>query len=97
MTNKYEQIGRSICKAGTLTAIATLDKEATDREVREFNRHLAKAERVALAIAELKEMIDGGEECQGQDSRISHIIGILEGDANHLMMARKDNAEKLTA
>lgn len=39
------------------------------------------AKRSDLAIAELCSMIDGGEECRGRDSEISHVIRILEGEA----------------
>ena len=49
----------------------------------------ALSQRVPLAIKELRELIDGGDECRGQDSRISHVIGILEGDANHLHLAAR--------
>lgn len=41
-------------------------------------------QRMKCAIQLLNDMIDGGEECRGRDSEISHIIGVLEGDANHL-------------
>ena len=40
---KYEQIGRSIVKSGTLSAIVHFDKEATDKDVREFNEYLKSA------------------------------------------------------
>ncbi len=36
--------------------------------------------RIPKAIAELLDMIDGGEECRGYDSQISTIIRILEGE-----------------
>ena len=50
--------------------------------------------RVKLALDELRDMIDGGEECRGNDSRISHVIGILEGDANHILMAAKQESHQ---
>jgi len=46
-------------------------------------------ERVYLATAELLDMIDGGDECRARDGSISHIIGILDGDPNDLVLARK--------
>lgn len=36
--------------------------------------------RIPKAIEELRDMIDGGEECRGRDSQISHIIRILGGE-----------------
>ena len=48
-------------------------------------------ERIKLALAELYGMIDGGEECRARDSELSHVIGILENDMNHITMARKDH------
>jgi hypothetical protein len=44
---------------------------------------------IKLAIKELNEMIVGGDECEGRDSQLSHIIGILEHDPNHVWLARK--------
>lgn len=35
--------------------------------------------RIPKAVEELREMIDGGEECRGHDSQISEVIRILEG------------------
>jgi len=35
--------------------------------------------RIPKALEELREMIDGGEECRGHDSQISEVIRILEG------------------
>lgn len=37
------------------------------------------SERISKAVAELRDMIDGGEECLGRDQQISKIIRILEG------------------
>ena len=36
-------------------------------------------ERINDTIEELQSQIDGGEECRGRDSQISHVINILEG------------------
>jgi hypothetical protein len=52
-----------------------------------IDRYSKDADHKRLALKELHELIDGGEECQGRDSQISHVIGILEGDANHLHVA----------
>lgn len=38
--------------------------------------------RIRHAIAELNSQIDGGEECRGRDSEISHVIHILEGKSS---------------
>ena len=38
---------------------------------------------------ELYEMIDGGEECSGRDSSISHIIGVLQCDPWHEYLANQ--------
>lgn len=35
--------------------------------------------RIPKAVEELRDMIDGGEECRGRDSQISEVIRILEG------------------
>ena len=51
-------------------------------------------ELISLASMELLDMIDGGEECRARDSQISHVIGILEGDPNHLLKARKEHYGK---
>lgn len=48
----------------------------------------------AYAINELKEMVDGGEECRGRDSQISHIIGVLENDPWHIVLANKATRRK---
>jgi len=37
--------------------------------------------RIPKAIEELESQIDGGEECRGRDTQISHVIRILEGTA----------------
>ena len=38
---------------------------------------------------ELNEMIDGGEECRGRDSTISHILGVLQDDPWHKHLANQ--------
>ena len=35
--------------------------------------------RIPKAVEELRDMIDGGEECRGRDSQISEVIRLLEG------------------
>ena len=35
--------------------------------------------RIPKAIEELRDQIDGGEECRGRDQQISEVIRILEG------------------
>ena len=35
--------------------------------------------RIPKAVEELRDMIDGGEECRGYDSQLSEVIRILEG------------------
>lgn len=35
--------------------------------------------RISKAIEELRAMIDGGDECRGNDQQISEVIRILEG------------------
>lgn len=35
--------------------------------------------RIPIAIEELRDQIDGGEECRGRDQQISEVIRILEG------------------
>ena len=37
--------------------------------------------RIPKAIEELRDQIDGGEECRGRDQQISEVIRILEGTA----------------
>lgn len=37
-------------------------------------------QRIESAMRELDELIDGGEECHGRDSRISRVIRILDGE-----------------
>jgi len=37
--------------------------------------------RIPKAIEELRDQIDGGEECRGRDQQISEVIRILEGAA----------------
>lgn len=36
--------------------------------------------RIPKAIEELRDMIDGGDECYGRDSQISYVIDLLEGN-----------------
>jgi hypothetical protein len=48
----------------------------------------------AYAINELKDMIDGGEECRGRDSQIGHIIGVLENDPWHIHLANQSMRKK---
>lgn len=51
--SQYEQIGRSIVKAGTLAAIVTFDKDATDQEIREFNRLIRSSQALLAAIEQI--------------------------------------------
>ncbi len=52
-------------------------------------------EAIKLALRELYDMLDGGDECQGRDSQLSHVIGILKRDPNHLFLARRDAARQV--
>lgn len=67
----------------TLAVALLAIQQATASEVcsRSANRLLVLDRRIESAIAELSDMIDGGEECRGRDSEISRIINILEGES----------------
>ena len=53
------------------------------------DKTVIKREAYQYIINELNELIDGGEECRGRDSSISHIIGVLQGDPWHEYLANQ--------
>lgn len=48
-------------------------------------------QRIQVAIDLLNEMLDGGEEYSGKDGQISHVIGLLKNDSNHVAMEHRLN------
>lgn len=72
----YEAVmGETPWKQGLMRAIQAYESARATPQA-------ATAEaRIAKAIAQLSDMIDGGEECRGRDSQISYVIDILEGRA----------------
>lgn len=73
------QVAREI--GSTTGEILDADYEAMGDLCRKAQAVNSRYQRVARARSALRIMIDGGEECRGIDSEISHVIRILEGVA----------------
>lgn len=61
--------------------ILDADYEAIGELCRKAQAANPRYQRITKSLKELREQIDGGEECRGRDGEISEIIRILEGEA----------------